>query len=233
MKMWGEFVCDDRISPQFVLFSRAACFFLLYMYVIASKYVENLTFIFVVLLLRTFFVRYRIMADSDDSFHSASEGEELSHDVKEVNKVVEEPAETLHPIIEKPIVEEKLDITGPYVDADKSAEWTKAVTESQPSVKQEVSPEPSKKHLKIEDGWEDFGEQADTEADSEPEVEKIEDDDGEYFHRQLMDPKKIPSSRQALNTEKDNNADDASQGLFDWSALQNVVSAVGKQFPYT
>uniref|UniRef100_A0AC34GDC7 Uncharacterized protein n=1 Tax=Panagrolaimus sp. ES5 TaxID=591445 RepID=A0AC34GDC7_9BILA len=100
-----------------------------------------------------------------------------------------------------------------------SNEWSKKVEDEQQS-----SPELSKKDFKSEEGWEDFGVQADTEADSEPEVEKVESDDSEYFHRQSMDPKKIPSSLKA-DTEMD---DDASKGLFDWSALQNVVTAVGE-----
>uniref|UniRef100_A0AC35EZZ9 Uncharacterized protein n=1 Tax=Panagrolaimus sp. PS1159 TaxID=55785 RepID=A0AC35EZZ9_9BILA len=161
------------------------------------------------------------MTDSDDSFHSASEGEdgEITDNIKEIKKLVDQPP--LSPVLEQPKKELDLEISGRYDDANQSAEWTKRPPSDQ---EQQSSPElPNRKH---EDGWEDWGAQADTEGDSEPEVEKIETSESEYFHRQLMDPKKIPSSSRVSSDKEDK--DDGSKGLFDWSAIQNVVSAVGE-----
>jgi hypothetical protein len=184
------------------------------------------------------------MIDSDnDSFHSASEGEELADDIKHVKKVVEMPSTPISPIIEEPKKEEILDVTGPYDDANQSADWAKKQSEKKLDISgpysdanqsaewtkkqqddEQLSPDLPKKELKSEEGWEDFGEQADTEGDSEPEIEK---DESEYFHRQLMDPKKIPASLISSDADK-NDKDEASKGLFDWSAIQNVVNAVGE-----
>lgn len=161
------------------------------------------------------------MTDSDsDSFHSATEGEDLEIEepakpvVKEVSpstsrKKTPEPEHTLESL---------------YDDADESAKVPSPIPEKLHTPEPEKPESPVKK---AEDGWEDFGDEADTEGDSD--VEKMESDEGEYYHRQMMDKKLMPPPPLPEREERKKESKSAG-GLFDWSAIHNVVSAVGEDF---
>ncbi|KAE9553318.1 hypothetical protein FO519_003484 [Halicephalobus sp. NKZ332] len=159
------------------------------------------------------------MTDSDsDSFHSASEGEDL--EIEEPEKPISK--ESSPSTSQKKAPELEKTVESIYDDAEQSVKWTNPVPENPTSPELE---KPESPVMKTEEGWEDFGDEADSEGDSE--VERVESDEGEYYHRQMRDRKLMPPPPLPEREERKSEPK-TSGGLFDWTAIHSVVSAVGE-----
>uniref|UniRef100_A0A7E4VED0 PH domain-containing protein n=1 Tax=Panagrellus redivivus TaxID=6233 RepID=A0A7E4VED0_PANRE len=186
------------------------------------------------------------MSDSDtDSFHSASEGEDNDIPAR-IDPVAKSPealpskTEQVLPTDLPAAAAEKiaaLDAVLPPLEATKSD--LTGYDGSGSSSPSEVSSNPTsptltKKKESTDEGWENFGDEADSEGGDESSPVGSGSDEGEYYHRQAKVDKKTSSDSASLweqvEPAKQVRTNSAGGGLFDWRAISNVVSAVGEGF---